>query len=153
MSKKYINLKIISLIFLVFILFGFISKYKSDDLVLVCYNDNCFKIELAITIQEQIIGLMYREELPKDSGMLFVYNDNEIRSFWMKNTLIPLDIIWIDENKKIVDIKKDVQPCQTEKCSLITPKNKARYILELNAGISDEIGLIIGNNLIFKNIL
>jgi uncharacterized membrane protein (UPF0127 family) len=79
--------------------------------------------------------------------MLFVYKNPAKYIFWMKNTLIPLDMIWLDENLKIVDITKNVPPCKTENCQTYMPKAKAQYILEVNAGYSDKQNINIGDTL------
>jgi len=115
----------------------------------VCINNNCFYVELAETQEERSRGLMYRETLDKDKGMLFIFDEEKEHSFWMKNTLIPLDIIWINKDKEVVDIKKNVQPCVEEKCEIFKPSNKAKYVLELNAGQSDKTNIKIGDRFNF----
>lgn len=111
----------------------------------VCFAEHCFFVEVAQTPEERQKGLMFREELDRDKGMLFVFSQEQQASFWMKNTLIPLDIIWFDGNKEVVFISKNSQPCSTDECSSIDPGVKAKYVLELNAGIADEIGLVEGD--------
>lgn len=71
----------------------------------VCTDKVCFSVELARTTQEHEQGLMYRTELAPHEGMLFIFDSPGIYSFWMKNTLIPLDIIWLDDQKYIKDIQ------------------------------------------------
>lgn len=66
----------------------------------VCFNNYCFNVRLAVTTDEKAKGLMYEKELGDNEGMLFVYDDEGEYGYWMKNTLIPLDIIWIDRDKK-----------------------------------------------------
>jgi len=116
----------------------------------VCINNDCFYVELAETQEQRSRGLMHRETLDQDKGMFFIFNEEREHSFWMKNTLIPLDIIWINEDKEIVDIKKDVQPCVQEGCEIFKPSNKAKYVLELNAGQSKKTNIKTGDRLIFK---
>jgi len=115
----------------------------------VCIDNSCFKVELASTKEQQIKGLMFREKLAEDFGMLFIYEKEDFYSFWMKNMKFPLDIIWANKNKKIVSIKKNIPPCQSEKCSGYKPLQKAMYVLEVNAGLTDKLNIKIGNNLIF----
>jgi len=115
----------------------------------ICINNDCFFVELAKTREETVKGLMYRETLDQDKGMLFIFNEEREHSFWMKNTLIPLDIIWINEDKEVVDIRKDVQPCVQEECEIFRPSNKAKYVLELNAGQSDKTNIKIGDRFNF----
>ncbi|MDQ3719109.1 MAG: DUF192 domain-containing protein, partial [Thermoproteota archaeon] len=97
-------------------------------------------------------GLMFRKHLPWNAGMLFAYDDEETRSFWMKNTLIPLDMVFFDSSSKIIDIKENVPPCkqeegEEEQCPTYTSKGPAQYVLEVNAGFVREKGIKIGDEL------
>lgn len=112
----------------------------------VCIKNKCFMVELAKSQQEKSRGLMGREYLAKSRGMLFIYEREEEYSFWMKNTLIPLDIVWIDKDQKIVYIYKNAQPCK-EECESIKPEKKSMYILEVNAG---EANFNIGDKVEFN---
>jgi uncharacterized protein len=116
----------------------------------VCIKDNCFDVELAISGQEHGQGLMYRQTLEENKGMLFIFAQEGIYPFWMKNTLIPLDMIWLNNNKEIVFIKKNAQPCGTQICLPIIPREKAQYVLEVNAGIAEKLGLNAGDQAILK---
>jgi len=91
---------------------------------------------------------MFRKELPRGTGMLFVFDAPDYHSFWMKNTLIKLDIIWIDATKHIVDIHTEVEPCRTEPCAVYTPNSGALYVLEVPSGFSREHGLEAGDPVI-----
>ena len=82
---------------------------------------------------------MHRESLDEKSGMLFVFPEDGRYGFWMKNTLIPLDIIWIDNDQRVVDIQT-AQPCTAEPCPSYTPSGDARYVLEINANVSEQYG-------------
>lgn len=88
---------------------------------------------------------MFRKELSPDQGMFFVFEREGVYPFWMKNTLIPLDIIWLDKNLKIVFIKEGAQPCQTKDCPLFTPSQPAAFVLEINAGLAQKMGLKAGD--------
>jgi uncharacterized membrane protein (UPF0127 family) len=80
---------------------------------------------------------MYRKSLAEDGGMVFVFDEEGNHSFWMKNTLIPLDMLWIGEDKKIIHIEHNVPPCKADPCPAYGPNaTSARYVVELNAGIS-----------------
>lgn len=95
---------------------------------------------------ERSRGLMYREGLDSDKGMLFIFEKEGEYPFWMKNTLISLDIIWINENKEVVFISENAQPCSEEySCPSISPGKNAKYVLEINGGTSERIGLKIGD--------
>ena len=121
----------------------------NEGLSKVCFGAKCFYVELAVTSEEISRGLMFREHLDPDKGMLFIYKYEGVHYFWMKNTLIPLDMIWINGNREVISISKDVQPCQTSQCPLISPEQKVQYVLELNGGTSDETGLAIGDKITF----
>ena len=136
---------IIAIVCFSIIFFYNIPGNKQQDRV--CFKDNCFNVSLALTSDEQSKGLMFVDHLDNDKGMLFVFQEDGIYPFWMKNTLIPLDIIWIDSNNKVVFISKNTQPCKSLICDSINPGKQARYVLEINAGISDKIGLAIGDNM------
>lgn len=98
-----------------------------------------FRVEMAQTAAERSRGLMFRESMLQDQGMLFIFDDEVIRSFWMKNTLIPLDMIFVDRDGKVVSVSENIQPCR-EKDSLLCPTYSsvlpARYVLEINAGLA-----------------
>jgi len=121
----------------------------NESLSKVCFGAKCFYVELAVTSEERSRGLMFREHLDPDKGMLFIYPDEGVHSFWMKNTLIPLDMVWINGNREVISISKDVQPCQPSQCPSIGPGQKVQYVLELNGGTSDKIGLAIGDKITF----
>jgi len=116
----------------------------------VCFGSECFTVELALTPEEQARGLMGRNYLASDKGMLFIFPNDGVYPFWMKNTLIPLDMIWLDSEGSIVHIEKDVQPCGEGECPSINPGKSARYVLEVNGGTSDRIGLKEGNKAAFE---
>jgi uncharacterized protein len=101
-------------------------------------------IEIADTEYDTQTGLMYRNTMKKNQGMLFVFDDVSQRFFYMKNTKIPLDIIYIDEQKKIVSFQKNAKPF--DESSL--PSNfPAKYVLEVNAGLVDAWSLSVGDTL------
>ena len=106
-----------------------------------------FTVELAETQEKQALGLMFRDSLPDDHGMLFVFPSEGLRRFWMKNTRIPLDIMYFDGDLKLVSVSENVQPCRTPHCPSYPSTGPARYVLELNAGKAAELGLQPGDPL------
>ncbi len=109
-------------------------------------GDHRFNVEIADDVSEQMRGLMGRESLEKDAGMIFIFPDEKVRGFWMKDTLIPLDIISIDANFTIIDINKNTQPCSSENfCRIYYSKKPAKYVLEINGGLSDKLGISLGD--------
>jgi uncharacterized protein len=105
-------------------------------------------IEIADNDDERMQGLMYRQSLAENAGMLFIFNDEEPRAFWMKNTLIPLDIIYINSRKEIVSIQKYTQPGSTYS---IPSEKPAIYVLEVNAGFADKNGIKPGDKISFTH--
>lgn len=99
-------------------------------------------VELALTRKEQSRGLMWRESMPEDHGMLFVFADERPRSFWMKNTPLPLDIVYISEDGRIVSIAENTTPYSVES---IPSGKPARYVLEVNGGFCAPRGIGAGN--------
>jgi hypothetical protein len=102
--------------------------------------------ELADTEEERIRGLMYRESLCDDCGMLFVFNEDSQGGFWMKNCEISLDIIFIDEEGLIVDMAENFEPCPANPCPVYDPKHSYRYALEVNGGWAEENKVRIGDS-------
>ena len=108
------------------------------------------RVEIADNALGQAIGLMYRKTLPEDQGMLFVYTDEEKRSFWMKNTFIPLSIAFMDSQGRIVDIQ-DMKPVGEEqsvpdaKLPRYVSAEPAQYALEVNRGFFEEHGVKVGD--------
>ena len=82
--------------------------------------------------------------------MFFVFADEQIYTFWMKNTYIPLDIIWINSAKEVVFIKENAKPCKKNNCSYIIPDKKSRYVLELNAGVVQSLDLKVKDKVDFN---
>jgi uncharacterized membrane protein (UPF0127 family) len=113
----------------------------------VCFSSHCFSVEIASTPEQRAEGLMYRSHLDADSGMLFVFPAEGDYPFWMKNTLIPLDIIWMDSQGEVVHIARDAQPCDSADCPNIEPGKNASYVLELNAGMAEKTGLKEGDSM------
>jgi uncharacterized membrane protein (UPF0127 family) len=109
-------------------------------------------LELAVTPQEVADGLMYRPSLPENRGMLFIFGADRYPSFWMKNTLISLDLIFLDSSGSVVDVVADVPPCAADPCPTYSPKNPARAVLELAAGSATGHGVESGVVISFQRI-
>ena len=136
------NRKII-LIFIIFLIL--FSCYSEKKYVKAKINKKIYKFELAITEKERETGLMFRKSLDQNSGMLFVYSNMNYLYFYMKNTIIPLDIAFIDYNYKIIDIQS-MEPLDE---TTIVSKKKAMYALEVNRGFFDKVGLKVGDKIEF----
>ncbi|WP_242085306.1 DUF192 domain-containing protein [Aestuariivivens sediminis] len=117
---------------------GELTIIKSDSSLVV------LDIEIADTEFDTQTGLMYRNSMEDSQGMLFIFKDEAPRSFYMKNTHIPLDIVFISENNKIVSFQKNAKPFDE---SSIPSHAPAKYVLEINAGLVDKWDLKIGNTI------
>jgi len=106
--------------------------------------------ELALTDAERARGLMNRETILPDQGMLFVFDEEAVHSFWMKNTLIPLDMLWLDKDRRIIHIERDVPPCRADPCPSFGPQRPASYVLELKGGMAAAFQLKVHDKLDFK---
>ncbi len=106
-------------------------------------------VEVARTKMQRQIGLMFRENLEINRGMLFDFNQEKVQRVWMKNTLIPLDIIFLSAKGRIVSILKNVPPCLKEPCKIYDSTRPAVYMLEINAGIVDRKQVEMGDHLLF----
>jgi len=104
-------------------------------------------IEVVDTADEIEQGLMYRQKMDKNKGMLFIFPDMQPRGFWMKNTYIPLDIIYVDADKTIVSIQKNTIPLSRQD---LPSDGEAQYVIEVNAGFSDLHGLVPGDKVDFQ---
>ena len=104
------------------------------------FGGQSFSVELADTRKKQSLGLMFRDEMPADHGMLFIFPNEAPRSFWMKNTRIALDILYFDKNLNMVSASLDTQPCRVSRCPSYPSSAPAMYVLELNAGTVGRLG-------------
>lgn len=107
-------------------------------------------VEVADDDEERAMGLMFREEMAEDRGMIFIHERQEPQAYWMKNTKIPLDILYFDESRKLVSQQRDVPPCSAgNQCPPYPSNAPARYVLELNAGQAAKLKLNDGAVLSF----
>jgi uncharacterized membrane protein (UPF0127 family) len=114
----------------------------------VTLHGTTFSTEFAADDASREHGLMDRTELKPDHSMLFFFTDDEPRAFWMKNTLIPLDILYFDGARKLVSMQLNAQPCKADPCAIYPSDGNARYVLELPAGTAGRLGLKLGEPLI-----
>ncbi len=106
-----------------------------------------FTIELALTREDQVRGLMFRKSMPKDHGMLFVFDTPREVSFWMKNTYIPLDMIFIREDGTIESILANTKP---ETTYSLRSQGKVKAVLEINAGLSKTLHIAAGDRVVHE---
>lgn len=109
-------------------------------------------VEIADDPESRARGLMFRDELARDRGMLFIWSQAEPRAFWMRNTRIALDIVYIGPDHRIVAWSLDTPPCRTRNCPNYPSGRPAQYVLEVRAGEMERIGAGIGDPVQFGNI-
>lgn len=110
-------------------------------------KNQTFLIEIADNDAAREHGLMGRIQMDADHGMLFVFADDSPRAFWMKNTRIPLDMLFFDADRHLVSVQHNVPPCTTDPCPAYSSGAPARYVLELNGGQASKLGLHTGEEL------
>ena len=103
-----------------------------------------YALELALTPEDQERGLMFRENLPARTGMLFVFPEVAPHHFWMKNTMIPLDMIWLDESGKVLFVSAQTPPCKADPCPTYGPDAPVRQVLEIAGGMAVKEGVAVG---------
>lgn len=115
-------------------------------------NSTRINAETMRTDIELLKGLMFRETMPANRGMLFVHPDESTYHYWMYQTKIPLDIIWMDHDRRIVELSLDTPPCTStsvKDCTNYGGNYKSKYVLEVNAGVAKKAGLKVGDSLDF----
>jgi uncharacterized membrane protein (UPF0127 family) len=127
-----------------------VSFTKEGELIIYKAADSTklnIDIEIADTDFDIQTGLMYRDSMENNQGMLFVFENDEERFFYMKNTKIPLDLVYINSNKKVVSFQKNTKPFDESSLPSDAP---AKYVLEINAGLVDLLSISVGDSLSFS---
>ncbi len=124
------------------------ARFERDVLIVVANEFAClrFDIYLATTIEQQRRGLMFVRSLPERTGMLFVYDDERVRSMWMKNTYLPLDIAFARADGTVINVALDTEP---QSLRSILSAGPARYVLEVNAGVTEMLTIGAGSRLLW----
>jgi len=115
-------------------------------------DGSTIRLELAQTQEEIAQGLMFRPSLEPDRGMLFLFEAERVPSFWMKNTMIALDLLFLDGQGTIVDLVENAQPCAIEPCPQYIPSRAVSAVLEASAGTVARHGLAVGDRIVFKRV-
>jgi hypothetical protein len=108
------------------------------------------KVEVMVEDHDRGMGLMYRPSLPLDRGMLFVFGQPDFHGIWMKNCRFPIDILWLDEKRRIVHVAESVPPCREDPCPVYEPMRRASFVVELNAKQARREGAVVGASLRFE---
>jgi uncharacterized membrane protein (UPF0127 family) len=147
---KYIFIPLAIVICAVFI-FLFLNRLEKIE-IQTTSGSVFIKAEVVTSPEDREKGLMKRSDLPEEKGMLFVYNEDINPNFWMKNMLIPIDIIFIDADHNIKYIAESVQPCESEvKCELYNAGTPVRYVLEVKSGYAEKYDVVLGNKVLFRD--
>ncbi len=109
-------------------------------------------LEIARTPNEQARGYMFRDRVGPKEGMLFLFPESDFHSFWMKNCRTALDILWLDEDFRVVHLESEVPPCRHDPCPSYSPMRKAHYTLEVRSGLARRTGARIGEIIRFENV-
>lgn len=143
-------MKIVLLILL--LIFFTACNVKQNDKILVQTSQNQveFEVEIADSVEERAQGLMNRKSMLDNQGMFFIFPKPDNLTFWMKNTYLPLDMIFIDQDWQVVKIAKTAQPCLEEddkKCPYYRSEVNAQYVLEIKAGLAENKGIKEGDKI------
>jgi uncharacterized membrane protein (UPF0127 family) len=123
----------------------------SDNSNWVEIKGHRYSVEIADDNAERSRGLMFRDDMDADRGMIFIHDAEEPQAYWMKNTKIPLDILYFDHARKLVSAQQRVPPCSLgDQCPPFPSEGPALYVLELNAGQAEAIGLKPGDEIKFS---
>jgi uncharacterized membrane protein (UPF0127 family) len=107
------------------------------------------RVEVMAEPKDRAMGLMFRPSLPQDRGLLFVFERPDFHGFWMKNCRFAIDMVWLDEDRRVVHVAPAVPPCRAEPCPVYEPMRRARYVVELNAGQAAREKTTVGATLSF----
>jgi len=128
-------------------LLGGVSTVKFAPLYI---GDRLFRVEVADTDSARARGLMFRRTLGEDQGLILAWADDDLRTIWMKNCYIHLDLIFLNQRRQVVAIFANVPPCATEPCATYSVPIPVRYVLEICGGRARELGLKVGDPLLFS---
>jgi hypothetical protein len=127
-----------------------IRAFAAPDVIpLTLPSGKVLKTEVMVKDEDRAMGLMFRPSLPDDHGMLFIFNDLDFHGIWMKNCKFPIDILWLDEERKVVHVAESVPPCKTERCPVYQPLRRAAYVVEINAGQARREKAVVGSSISF----
>ena len=146
--------KLSTIFFLVFLIIFLANCTKKPNQISIDNGEKIIKVNVEIADDDygRQQGLMFRKSLNENDGMIFIFENEDFRSFWMKNTLIPLDMIFINENFEIVEIK-NAMPCNEDPCATYSSAKPAKYVLEINEGFAEKNSIEAGDKVDLKGVL
>mgnify|MGYP001260753063 CR=1 FL=1 len=147
-------LKFILIIVVIIIVYLLIVNYWPKGGSNVVFNTasgaHKYAVEVSDNKDTRTKGLMERDSLDKDKGMIFIFEEERIPAFWMKNMRFPLDMVFMDKNLKVVDYYENVPACKADPCPHYMPSTNSKYVVEVNAGTIKESGLTRGDIVEYK---
>ncbi len=130
------------------------SGEKASEFVIVRIGGATFRAELALTVEQRSLGLGGRDALARDAGMLFVLPAEDRASFWMRGMRFPLDFVWISGERRVLQVTERVPPPEEGTAGsalpLYRPDEPVRYVLEINGGLADELGISVTDAVTFE---
>ncbi len=128
------------------VLLGFAAIGTADPAVipLTLPSGKVLQVEVMVKDEDRAMGLMFRPSLPLDRGLLFVFDTEDFHGFWMKNCRFPIDMVWLDRDRRVVHLAEAVPPCKAEPCPVYTPLRRASYVVEMNAGQARREKAVVG---------
>lgn len=134
---------------ILFLLAGSVLILSKPKWIPLFIGSEKLMVEVADTVEKRVRGLMLRKDIPENYGMLFVFDREEIQGIWMKNTLISLDIIFLDKNRQVINIVSSAPPCKTNPCPVYQSARPAKFVLELRGGRLKGLDLKAGDRIFF----
>jgi uncharacterized membrane protein (UPF0127 family) len=132
------------------VLVGAIAAATPAVIPLTLPSGSVLRAEVMVSDEDRAMGLMFRPSLPLDRGMLFVFETADFHGIWMKNCRFPIDILWLDEERRVVHVAESVPPCKAEPCPVYQPMRRAAYVVELNAGEARREKAVVGSTVRFE---
>ena len=152
-SHHLIRKAIILVLLFVAAAYLILPRLQADDRLVTVHFQNpnnsntpSFQLELAATSQARSLGLMYRKSLEEDRGMLFVFPEKAIQSFWMKNTFVALDMLFLDERRTVVGVLANVPTSNEQRRSV---QAESLYVIEFRGGTAAKHGIVVGSQAVF----
>ena len=123
---------------------------RPAEIPLALPSGKSLTVEVMVEDADRAMGLMFRPSLPEDRGMLFVFEGLGFHDIWMKNCRFPIDIVWLDEERRVVHVAEAVPFCEEDPCPVYAPMQSALYVLEMGAGQARREGVVVGSALDFE---
>lgn len=119
-------------------------------ILLTLPSGSVLQVEVMVKDEDRSMGLMFRPSLARDRGMLFIFERPDFHGIWMKNCRFPIDIVWLDEERRVVHVAEAVPPCRADPCPVYNPLRRAAFVVELNAGQARHEKAVVGATLRFE---